>query len=153
MTRFISFRFAFVAWLCFFGLASVAPSIAAELAGGDNDFVIEGIDPDACRQLAPYLSQGEADYQPGIAVDGSAVAPADLDGGYAVPPRQFYEFPVKIRPLADSASPVAEATELEVAHVIFDAKSGRVTLDGQDISGGNRALSEACAHLSVSSPQ
>lgn len=155
MTGFISFRLASVARLCLLGLACVGPvaaSVAAELAGGDNDFSIAEIDPDACRQLAPYLSQGEAEYQPGVTVSGSAVAPADLTGGYAVPPRHFYEFPVKIRPLAGSVSPVAQASELEVAHIVFDAKSGRVTLDGHDISGGNRALSEACTHLSVSSP-
>lgn len=117
---------------------------AEELAGRGEPLRIVKIDAETCRTLAPYVSD-EADYKPGIAADGSAVAPADLDGGYVYEPRRIYQFPVEIEPLAGSGTPF-EGSALEVASVTFDAKTGRITIDGQDVSGGNRALSEACAH-------
>ena len=131
------------------GLAFLAsPALAdGELAGKGEPLKIIKIDRDTCRQIAPYLSAGEADYKPGIAADGSAVAPADLDGAEPYKARDYYQFPVEIFPFAGGpATPFSDATKLEVANVTLDVKTGRVTIDGQDVSGGNRALTEACAN-------
>lgn len=126
---------AFAAW----------PLHAEELAGKGEPFRVLDISPEACARLAPYVSSGEADYQPGVAVDGSAVAPADLDGGYGLEPRSIYRFQVQIEPFNGAAAPYSNQTTLDVADVMIDSKTGRVTIDGHDMASGNRALAEACA--------
>ncbi|MDO8289318.1 MAG: hypothetical protein Q7T44_08885 [Parvibaculum sp.] len=131
--------------VCLAFLAS--PALADELAGGGEPLKIVKIAPETCAQIAPYLSSDEAAYKPGIAADGSAVAPADIDGGTGFEPRSLYTFPVQIYPLAGGpASPYRDATKMTIADVTLDTKTGRVTIDGQDVSGGNRALIEACSH-------
>ena len=118
---------------------------AEELAGEGAPFKVLDISPEACAQLAPYISNGEADYKPGVAADGSAVAPADLDAENQLQPRSLYNFQVKIDPLG-SSSPYSNLTTLDVADVTIDSQTGRITIDGHDIGmGGNRALAEACA--------
>ncbi len=119
-----------------------------ELAGKGEPLKIIKIDPATCREIAPYLSD-DADYKPGVAADGSTVAPADLDGAEPYKPRDYYQFPVEIFPFAGGpVTPFSHATKLEVANVTLEVKTGRVTIDGQDVSGGNRALTEACANES-----
>ncbi|MGV8997035.1 MAG: hypothetical protein ACOH12_08840 [Parvibaculaceae bacterium] len=131
-------------------LALIAiPAQAEELAGGGEPLKILKIDADTCRQIAPYLSSGEAEYKAGVAADGSAVAPADLDGAEPYRPRDIYTFPVQIYPFQGGhPSPYRDATKMTVADVTLDTKTGRVMIDGQDVSGGNRALIEACANQS-----
>jgi hypothetical protein len=134
------------AFACLTALAclAVAPTHAEDLAGG-KPLRIHRIDAQTCRDLAPYVSSGEADFKPGVAADGTAVAPADVDGGYVYEPRRVFHFPVEIEPLAGTGLPY-EHSRMEVASVTFDALTGRVTVDGQDVSGGDRALYEACAY-------
>lgn len=121
------------------------PLYGEELAGKGEPFRVLDISPEACARLAPYVSSGDADYQPGVAVDGSAVAPADLDGGYGLEPRSIYRFQVQIEPFNGTAAPYSNQTTLDVADVMIDSKTGRVTIDGHDMASGNRALAEACA--------
>ena len=125
---------------------SLSTAQAEELAGSGEPLRILDISPESCARLAPYISNGDADFKPGVAADGSAVAPADLDGGYGLEARDTYHFPVKIYPLETPATEFSRGTTLEVADVAIDTKTGRITFDGKDVSGGNRALSEACAH-------
>lgn len=118
---------------------------AAELAGGEDEpFRVVKISPEACAQIATYASNGEADYQPGIAADGSQVAPADLDGGYGLAPRTLYSFPVEIEPFGANPQ-FSPNTSLVVADVTIDPRTGRMTVDGQDVTGADRALADACA--------
>ena len=118
---------------------------AEELADEGAPFKVLDISPEACAQLAPYVSNGDADYKPGVAADGSAVAPADLDAEDQLQPRSLYNFQIKIDPFG-SSGPYSNLTTLDVADVTIDSKTGRVTIDGHDIGmGGNRALAEACA--------
>lgn len=143
--KFSVYRIAF----CLVLLA--APASADELAGGGEPLKIIKIDPETCAQLAPYLSSDEAAYKPGVAADGSAVAPADLDGGTGFEPRTIYTFPVQILPFAGGPlTPYRDGTKMTVADATLDTKTGRITIDGQDVSGGNRALIEACAHQASS---
>lgn len=142
-----------------FVLLSVAMSVVAlplhanELAGKGEPFRVLDISPEACARLAPYVSSGEADYQPGVAADGSAVAPADLDGGYGLEPRSVYRFQVQVEPFNGAAAPYSNQTTLGVADVAIDSKTGRVTIDGQDMASGNRALAEACALQKAQPPR
>ncbi|MEQ8265964.1 hypothetical protein [Parvibaculum sp.] len=124
--------------------APLAASAEEELAGGDAPRIAEISETD-CRHIAPYLPGG-ADYVPGVAADGSAVAPADVDGGYRYGQWPVYEFYVTVRP-AGAANPAFAATEIPVALVRVDTKTGRTTIDGEDVSGVDHALAEACARL------
>lgn len=128
----------------FFAL-SLSSAQAEELAGGGEPLRILDISPEVCTRLAPYISTGDADFKPGVAADGSAVAPADLDDGYTYKPPMTYRFPLKVKPLAGTGAPY-DSSDLYVADVLFDLQTGRVSVDGQDVSGGDRALAEACAH-------
>lgn len=127
-------------------LAALSPAMAEELAGGEVPFEVVEIDPEACTALATYISTGEADYKPGIAADGGSVAPADVDGGYAIEPREIYSFPVKIEPLGHGNPRYSSDSSLEVATVTIDTATGRVMVNGVDVSGADRALAEACRH-------
>lgn len=129
----------------FFLMLLPSSASAEELAGKGEPFKVLDISPEACAQLAPYVSNGDADYKPGVAADGSAVPPADLDAEDQLQPRSLYNFQIKIDPLG-SSSPYSNLTTLDVADVTIDSQTGRITIDGHDIGmGGNRALAEACA--------
>lgn len=128
---------------------SAAP--AEELAGSGAPRIIE-ISEDDCRRIAPYLPGG-ADYVPGVAADGSAVAPADIDGGYRYGLHPLYEFDVTLDPLVGRNPAFNSATEMTVARIVIDTRTGRATIDGEDISGVDRALAEACARLHQVGPK
>lgn len=125
---------------------AVAPLRADELAGGSSLHVV-GISREACNRLATYIPNGEADYKPGVTADGRTVAPADLDGGYGIAPRQSYSFPITIDPFGGQSARFSAHTGMDVAQVVLDPATGRVTIDGQDIAGADRALAQACAEL------
>lgn len=118
---------------------------AAELAGSAAPRIVE-ISEDDCRRIAPYLPGG-ADYVPGVAADGSAVAPADIDGGYRYGFRPLYEFDVTIDPLAGRNPALDSTTDMSVARIVIDTRTGYATIDGEDVSGVDHALAEACAGL------
>ncbi|MDZ4382902.1 MAG: hypothetical protein U0942_16340 [Parvibaculum sp.] len=115
------------------------------LAGSAAPRIVE-ISEDDCRRIAPYLPGG-ADYVPGVAADGSAVAPAGIDGGYRYGLRPFYEFDVTLDPLAGLNPAFGSTTEMSVARIVIDTGTGHATIDGEDVSGVDRALAEACAGL------
>lgn len=121
-----------------------APAAAEELAGGGEPLHILEISPEVCARLAPYISTGDAAFKPGVAADGSAVAPADLDGGSGYQLPATYRFPLKIKPIAGTGEPYDYA-DLFIADVTFDLQTGRVSIDGRDVSDGDKALAEACA--------
>ncbi len=132
-------------WLTVAWLAAPATAYAGDGAVG---FEPVEVSAELCAHIATYVPGGEADYKPGIAADGSAVVPADID-----PPletRELYSFPVKIAPLNGSGKYAANST-LEVATVTFDPKTGIVLVDGQQVTGAERALADACAHRSEKS--
>ena len=128
-----------------------SPVPAEELAGSDAPRIAE-ISEDDCRRIAPYLPGG-ADYVPGVAADGSAVAPADIDGGYRYGLRPLYEFDVTLDPLVGRNPAFNSATEMTVARIVIDTRTGRATIDGEDISGVDHALAEACARLHQVGPK
>jgi hypothetical protein len=127
-------------------LAVASPAFAEDLAGGPP-LHVTGISREACDHIATYIPNGEADYKPGLAADGSTVAPADLDGGYGIAPRESYSFPVTIDPFRGNSPQFSAHTDMEVAQVTLDPATGRVTVDGKDVTGADHALAEACARL------
>lgn len=133
-------RWLVVAWL--------AAPVMAYAEGGMAGFEPVEVSAELCAHLATYVPNGEADYKPGIAADGSAVAPADIDKPLET--RELYSFPVKVAPLNGSGKYAADST-LEVATVTFDPKTGIVLVDGQQVTGAERSLADACAHRSEKS--
>ena len=123
-------------------LLVAAPATAEDLAGADVEYVLAA----DCAAIAAYLPGG-ADYVPGVAADGSRVAPADLGGGYAYGLRPVYEFDMTLDPLIGRNPAFNSATKMTVARVSIDMTTGRTTIDGHDVSGANHALAEACARL------
>lgn len=123
---------------CLLGVRGLA---AEELAGGPPHIL--AVSPEVCARLSTYMSN-EADYKPGVAADGSAVAPADIDPVYE--PRSTFSFPIEIAPFGSANSRYSSETTAVVADVTIDAKTGRTTIDGQEVTGADRALAEACAH-------
>lgn len=118
------------------------PAIAEELAGTDIAYVEQS----DCDAIAVHLPGG-ADYVPGVAADGSRVAPADLGGGYQYRTRPVYEFDAVMDPLVRRNPAFSSATRLNLVRIAIDMETGRVTMDGQDASGLDHALAEACARL------
>lgn len=131
--------------LALFPVLGGSAAHAAELAGSAAPRIVE-ISEDDCRRIAPYLPGG-ADYVPGVAADGSAVAPADIDGGYRYGLRPLYEFDVTLDPLVGRNPAFNSATKMTVARIAIDTRTGYATIDGEDISGVDHALAEACARL------
>lgn len=139
-------------WLA--ALTVTIPSAAAraeELAGSGVPRIVD-IREDDCRRIAPHLPGG-ADYVPGVAVDGSAVASADIDGGYRYGLRPFYEFDVTLDPLAGLNATFNSTTEMPVARIVIDTRTGHATIDGEDVTGVDHALAEACARLHQVAPK
>lgn len=118
------------------------PATAEELAGTDIEYVSAA----DCAAIAAYLPGG-ADYVPGVAADGSAVAPADLGGGYRYGTRPYYEFDITLDPVAAFNPSFTSTTQMSVARVRVDMATGRTTIDGRDIAGADHAIAEACARL------
>jgi hypothetical protein len=127
-------------------LAAASHGRAEELAGGGIPFRVVGISPEACAQVSTYLPGADVEYQPGVAADGTSVAPADVDPPFV--PRTVFSFPIEIEPFPGNPQ-FSPATGLVVADVTIDARTGRMTIDGQDVTGADRALAEACASRNV----
>ncbi|MBX3507148.1 MAG: hypothetical protein KF714_00045 [Parvibaculum sp.] len=132
-------------------LVLAAAPAQAELAGSDAPRITEISEKD-CRHIAPYIPGG-ADYVPGVTADGRAVAPADVGGGFEYRTRDVYEFDAIMDPLLRRNPAFTSATRMNLARIAIDMKTGRVTMDGQDVTGLDHALAEACARLHHPQPK
>lgn len=133
------------------GLVTLALAATPAVAGGEgasDGFASVEVSAELCAHIATYVPTGDADYKPGVAVDGHSVAPADVDAPLET--RELYSFPVKVAPLNGSGKYAADST-LEVATVTFDPRTGIVLVDGQQVTGAERSLADACAHRSEKS--
>lgn len=133
-------------------LLAVSQASAEALAGQDGAPHIAHISKSDCAAIAPYIPGG-ADYVPGVAVDGGAVAPADVDGSFTAKPPALYQFDVTIDPVGPYAGSLGSESRLSVAHVTLDSRTGAIAIDGQKIGGVNHALAEACARLHHTPPK
>lgn len=122
------------------GLPGAHGLAAEELAGGPPHIL--AVSPEVCARLSTYMSN-EATYKAGVAADGGAVAPADIDPVYE--PRTTFSFPIEIDPFGGANPRYSANTTAVVADVTIDAITGRTTIDGQEVAGADHALAEACA--------
>ena len=99
------------------------------------------IDPALCQALVKHVPRADVTYQPGVDVDGKAVAPADLPGGSQIAlPRQI-TIPITVQltkllnlnPNSYPASALGEGTE---------GVLGVITVDGDNILFNGKSLSD-----------
>lgn len=133
-----------------------APAALAQTTGSVGELTMQGrpaaISGTDCRYLVQHHPDPGVAYTPGVDVHGKPVAPADLPGGaqWQLPP--VVEFTLVVNPFnaQGSASPSAQArqfvnTQLPVAHVSVDLRTGQVLLDGKPVDGGTAdAVVAAC---------
>ncbi|MBI1261831.1 MAG: hypothetical protein GC184_08900 [Rhizobiales bacterium] len=120
---------------------------ASERGDPDLPFHVSSIASDDCAMLARYQADGSADYVPGVDAQGNAVVPADVDGGNAIPLYEHYSFNVKLAPIDDPYRDMSGRTDLDVAVVDVDPKTGSIRINGAEVNGADNALAQACASL------
>lgn len=139
-------------------LLCLAPAAYAEVGhveaglAGDGAPLVVSVSERDCRHISTHLPGG-ADYVPGTTVDGRAVAPADLNGGYGYGVRPYYEFNIEVGATLPHNPTPALKGDITVARVGIDMTTGRIMIDGQDAAGMDHAIAEACARLHQTPPK
>ena len=121
----------------------VSPSLSAEDgATGEAGGTISVGDP--CEGLAPYEPAPDVAYQPGVDVEGSAVAPADLPGADPlIGPEHEYKIPLEV--------PLEEATDTSSGSGVeavagSSIQVGELTVVGDNVTFNGRPLDDPDAH-------
>jgi len=120
----------------------VLPAHAAELAGGERVQII-GVAPEDCARMATLEPNGEADYKPGVAADGSAVVPADVEGSISIAPPDMLAFKVRVAPIPNPADRF-NPSYIDTIEIEIDPRTGRATAEGQEINGAAHEIADAC---------
>jgi hypothetical protein len=120
----------------------VLPAHAVDLAGGER-VQITGIAPEDCARMATLEPNGEADYKPGVAADGTSVLPADVEGSISIAPPDLLAFKVRVAPIANPADRF-NRSYIDTIEIEIDPRSGRVTVEGQEIDGAAHEIADAC---------
>jgi len=100
-----------------------------------------------CSQLVRHVAAADVTYQPGVDVDGDAVAPADLEptGQIAVP--EVISFPLTID-LSERLGLPADTLARTVIGDIEVTADGRVTFNGQPLTSDEQhELAQKCQHV------
>jgi hypothetical protein len=126
-------------------LLALAPEIGI---AEDGSVAIKSTD---CSRLVKHLSAPDVAYQAGVDVQGRAVAPADLQGGYQISLPETIRIPITVL-LQDRFGIPANSVlykgeaEIGVAEVSLDGE--RVTFNGRELGSPEmRALSAACEEI------
>lgn len=121
------------------GLLGVVPMAVAA-----QDRVVVTISRADCDRLVEHHPAPDVAYQPGADVNGSPVAPADLDGGIQVAVPETIYIPIEVD-LFDRfgipANPALFEADAQVGEVTY--RDGRATFNGQPLQD------EAAAELSA----
>ena len=102
-----------------------------------------------CAWLARHVADADVAYQPGVDVQGRPVVSADLPGSPATARIATFEIPIELpvsQLLRPNTSRQLKDSDLVAGTLTIDSQSGRVFLDGQEISDlGNHAIAHECA--------
>jgi len=100
---------------------------------------------DECRRAVRIASQPGAEYQPGVDVNGRAVAPADLQPTLKIDPPRVIEFPVTMDVAKRLGFDVRGPYEANVTVANVRIEGNRVSINGQEINPDDSAdLIAAC---------
>ena len=119
--------------------------------GAAGETVTATVKAGECAAYNSHRPEAGVAFQPGVGANGKKVAPADLPGndyGGLVP--DAIHFDVQINPLlygrGASTTPSKYAnTQVPVAHVDVDLKTGQASLNGRPLTADqDQALRDAC---------
>lgn len=131
-------------------LLALVLSAASSRAGAETVVVTQA----DCDALTAYEPSEDVTYQPGVDVDGNAIAPADLDdsGQLHLAKDREYWFDVSV-PLnqaidIDADSSLAPVGQSDIYVGSVSVKDGQVFFDGQPLGSEEaHALAEACRKM------
>ncbi len=114
--------------------------------------IIVEITEQGCDQLVRHVASGDVAFQPGVDVNGNAVAPADLNGSQQIPVPEVVSFPLTLD-LADRLGiPVAGDADFLARPVIGEvgiSAEGRITFNGTPLtSDAQHELAQKCQQTS-----
>lgn len=118
------------------------------LAQSDGGTATVTVSRDACSALVEHIPAPDVEYEPGVDVDGRAVAPADVDGSrfdYEPPETIAFALIVDLQEFfgPDAPRPMQFADDVPLG--VVTVEGGRVFVDGRPVAGdGEAALVQAC---------
>jgi hypothetical protein len=129
-----------------FFVAALAPLLAAMPAAAQQDDRPIAVAPSVCDAIAHVNDAAGVAYAPGVDVDGSAVAPADLPGGDAALGQALASAPIGIavdlrRHFGIPAGAKLFHGEAQIGYVAI--RGGQAYLDGQGLNTAEEGLLEA----------
>ena len=114
----------------------ITPALAAERHAYSDD---------ECQRAVRIPGQPGAEYQPGVDVNGRAVAPADLQPSLKIEPPRVIEFPVTMDVAKRIGFDTRGALEANVTVANVRIEGNRVSINGQEINPNDSAdLVAAC---------
>ncbi len=127
---------------------------------------------ETCRRLVRHTPDPGVEYEPGVSVEGEAVAPAEVDGGVQLDLPETITIPIELdvlsdrrlgretpepgTPAGDDPDDVADDADLgdplvgeaQIGTVKIDVATGRATFNGQPLrSEAQRRLAEKCQEI------
>ena len=104
-----------------------------------------------CSQLTRHIASNDATYQPGVDVNGSAVAPADLNGSGQIPAPDAITIPLTLDLASRLGIPPGGNADYLARPVIGDvvvSRDGRVTFNGTPLtSDAQHELAQKCQRV------
>ena len=98
----------------------------------------------ACDSLSVHVPSADVAYQPGVDVNGNAVAPADLNGQPQISVPETISIPVTIDLATNLGIPTPFLARPTVGEVKV-TRDGRVTFNGQPVGGdAQQELARRC---------
>ena len=102
---------------------------------------IPAIDPALCNALVNATPDADVAYQPGVDVDGNAVAPADLPGPKQIKLPSKFQIPLTIN-LAKSLNLNTSSYPYNQLGTGTEATLGVLTVEGNKVSFNGQSLSD-----------
>jgi len=104
-----------------------------------------------CSQLVQHVASADVAYQPGVDVNGNAVAPADLNGPQQIPAPDVISFPLTLD-LADRLGiSLGDGVDILARPVIGDVaitSDGRVFFNGKPLTSDEQhELAQTCQRV------
>ncbi len=103
-----------------------------------------------CSDLVLHVASADVAYQPGVDVNGNAVAPADLNGPQAIPAPDVITFPLTLD-LADRLGISLGDVDILARPVIGDVaitSDGRVFFNGKPLTSDEQfELAQKCQRI------
>ena len=104
-----------------------------------------------CSQLTRHIASNDSTYQPGVDVNGSAVAPADLNGSGQIPAPDAITFPLTLDLASRLGIPPGGNADYLARPVIGDVvvtSDGRVTFNGTPLTSDVQfVLAQKCQRV------